>query len=73
MHRLLGALDIPEGGTVSVSIMTLPSYAALFERVTLAGGTVSVVVFALACLTVTIVPSPVQSLSYVVLKTISLA
>jgi hypothetical protein len=50
MHRLLGVLDIPEGGTVSVSIMTHPSYAALFERVTLAGGTVSVVVFALACL-----------------------
>ena len=55
MHRLLGALDILEGGTVSVSIMIYhASYAALSERVTMAGGTVSVVVFApcfaLACL-----------------------
>jgi hypothetical protein len=51
MHRLLGALDIPEGGTVSVSIM-IPhaSCAALFERVTLAGGAVSGAVFALVCL-----------------------
>ena len=55
IHRLLGALDILAGGTVSVSIMIHHvSCAALFERVTLAGGTVSVVVFApyfaLACL-----------------------
>ena len=44
-RRVLDALDIPEGGTVSVSI----TYAMVFERVTLAGSTVSVVAFTLAC------------------------
>ena len=71
-HRLLGALDIPEGGTVSVSIIIhhTPRYLNMRHWQ------------AVQCLlsfshwhvfTVAIVPSPIQSPSYVGLKITSLA